>query len=98
MIVGLVVTGIVGYPFIDNAGHAGGLVAGVLAGFVVRDLSGSPIHERSRESPGRLALLILVLGRVDGRAADRLARPLHHGDAPGGVRQRRATYPAAHRC
>ena len=64
VIVNVAVTGIVGYRYIDNAGHLGGLIAGGAVGWLCR----SP-HPAGTEPPlayvsGSLSLAVLLAGGV----------------------------------
>ena len=70
MLAGVVVIaliGLVGYRFIDNAAHAGGLIAGMLYAAIVVPSSSSPSRPRSTITDriaGSLAFAILAASAV----------------------------------
>jgi membrane associated rhomboid family serine protease len=70
LIAGVLLTGmigLIGYRFIDNAAHAGGLLAGMLYAAIVFPKSTSPLRPRSTITDriaGAAALGVLVLSAL----------------------------------
>ena len=62
LVVSLVVTGIVGYRYVDNAGHAGGFVTGAVIGLMLRQPEGEP--STTAELAGWVSMAILIGGAV----------------------------------
>jgi membrane associated rhomboid family serine protease len=59
--------GLIGYRFIDNAAHAGGLLAGMLYAAIVFPASASPIRPRSTSTDrlvGSAALAVLIVAAL----------------------------------
>jgi len=62
LLVSLVITGLVGYRYIDNAGHAGGFVTGAAIGLLLRQPDGEP--SASAELAGWVSMAILLAGAI----------------------------------
>jgi membrane associated rhomboid family serine protease len=56
-----IASGLIGFLFIDNAGHAGGLVAGALIGSLVLWLGNRPENLRALATISRIAAAVLVV-------------------------------------
>ena len=62
LVVSLVVTGIVGYRYVDNAGHAGGFVTGALVGLLLRQPEGEA--SEYADAAGWMSLVVLIAGAM----------------------------------
>jgi len=66
------VFGLVGFSFIDNAGHAGGLVSGLFLGWFFLRKNEQPIKEKERRLKLAGAVALLALGVISAIAVYRM--------------------------
>jgi len=64
MLLATVATGITGFLFIDNAGHAGGVAAGALVGVVILAIGHRPAGIRVTAAVSRTAAAVLIVSAV----------------------------------
>lgn len=62
LVLNVAITGIVGFRYIDNAGHAGGLIAGGIVGYVLRSAKRAEANRSDVDLPGSVSMMVLLAG------------------------------------